>query len=260
MPGLRLNLRPVGGKAFRHPPYFRTKHLAIIGCTLSRQFAPWHDPRWTIASHTSARQFCEREPDWYFDLHRPECFRVPHKSWNPDFHTWLKTLQTPIFMQKAWPEIPMAVEFPLDRILAEFRAYFTNHVSYMIALAMTEGVERIGIFGCEYGHKDSEYVRQRGSLEYWLGRFEQAGGTVVMPKKHCSVLNFPSTLYGYASHDDLGRLTGDYKVQPAVEKPNEPPRPLTVIDMDRPDGRIPLMPPPDGAAIAWARSGHTIHQ
>jgi len=221
---MRLINRPVGGVAFRRPPFFRTPKLAVIGCTQSRQYAPWHDPSWTIGSHTSARQFAEREPDWYFDLHRRECFTVQDKAWNPHYYDWLKALQTPIFMQQAWPEIPMSVAYPLQRILSEYRAYFTNHVAYMIALAMTEGVKTIGLYGCEYA-QDGEYAVQRGSLEYWLGRFEQSGGTVVLPQQQCSVLAYPKTLYGYASHDANGKLTGDYKRPHKVTVPAAAPEP-----------------------------------
>jgi hypothetical protein len=201
---------PVGGQAFGRPPYFRTKKLGILGRTGNIQYAPFFDPSWTLASHTSAREMCKREPDWYFDLHRPECFRVESKSWNPQFYTWLKRLQTPIFMQEAWPEIPMAVRYPIERVLQEFRAYFTNHVSYLIALAIMEGVKTIGLFGCQYG-AFTEYSTQRGSVEYWLGRFEQAGGDVVLPVKDNTLLCYPAELYGYESHDAKGKLVGGYR-------------------------------------------------
>jgi hypothetical protein len=82
---------------------------------------------------------------------------------------------------------------------------------------MTEGVTTIGLFGCNYG-ADTEHSTQRGSLEYWLGRFEQAGGTVVLPVKASSLLNFPPELYGYESHDDKGRLIGGYADGFALKK------------------------------------------
>lgn len=205
----------VGGRRRGGPPFFPTKKLAVIGSTAASRFAPWHDPSWTIATHTCSRKQCGREPDWYFDLHRPECFKTQRKAWNPEYYTWLQNLQTPIFMQQAWPEIPMAVAYPLDRILSEFRGYLTNHVAFMIALAMTEGVTTLGVFGCEY-QNGSEYAKQRGSLEYWLGRFEQWGGKLVLPHRDSALLSFPRGLYGYESHDANGRLCGDYK----SEKPS----------------------------------------
>lgn len=257
----------VGGRVKHSAPYFRTKKLAIVGASGTERIAPFMDPSWTVATHTCARKSCLREPDWYFDLHRPECFKNQNKKWNPAYYTWLQNLQTPIFMQQAYESIPMSVAYPLDRILAEFRPYFANHAAFMIALAMTEGVETIGVFGCEYQH-GSEYAVQRGSLEYWLGRAEQAGIKLVLPNitndKLQALLNYPRTLYGYGSHDAEGKLTGDYKrVEPAtltVQTTDGPiKRALTLIDMDSAEGRPPLAKPPEGVEINWAKSGHTIH-
>lgn len=239
----------------RSPPFFKTKKLAIIGCTLSRQYAPWHDPSWTIVTHCSARPFCKREPDWYMDLHPPSCFRREQKGWHPSYYSWLKSLQTPIFMQESWPDIPMAVRYPIERILGEFRAYFTNHCAYMIALAMTEGVTHIGLYGCQYG-SGTEYAVQRGSLEYWCGRFEEHGGQVILPSKYSDLLNSPSKLYGYESHDlETGKLVPEYKRPLAVPKGDVrlgDGRVLTVLDNLPHDQWPPLMPPPDGQAIrSW---------
>lgn len=246
----------------RSPPFFRTSKVAIIGCTLSRKYTPWHDPSWTLVTHCSARKFCLREPEWYMDLHPPACFRTERKGWHTNYHSWLKSLQTPIFMQEEWDDIPMAVRYPRERILAEYRPYFTNHCAWMIALAMTEGVRTIGLFGCQYG-ASTEYAVQRGSLEYWLGRFEQGGGQVVLPPQYSDVLGYPGKLYGYESHDaDTGKLVPEYK-RPRHDdpKPTLPDgRTLTILDGLKPDERPPLMPPPTGEPIAWERSGHVVYQ
>jgi hypothetical protein len=232
----RSSLQANGGAAFRRPPFFRTKKLALLGSTDSLELAPWHDASWTLAAHPCCRPRCLREPDWYFDLHRPECFREEHKAWNPAYYTWLKRLQTPIFMQENWPDIPMSVRYPKERIFAEFRAYFTNHCAYMIALAMTEGVTHIGLFGCQYA--GAERGTQRDSLTYWLGRFEQSGGTVVIPARGNSLLT--KELYGYESHDAEGKLIPSYRVLPTIEK--KPGEPLMLQE----PSTVPLMAPPAG--------------
>ena len=206
-----------GGVGARRPPFFRTKKLALLGNTDSLAFAPFQDASWTLAAHPCCRPKCKREPDWYFDLHRPEVFTIEKKGWNAKYYQWLKRLQTPIFMQKNWPEIPMSVEYPLQRILSEFRAYFTNQCAFMIALAMTEGVTHIGLYGCQYAH-ETEHGVQRDSLTYWLGRFEQYGGTLVIPQKFNSLLCQPKGLYGYESHDETGKLLKPYQVTPTITK------------------------------------------
>ena len=243
----------VGGTAYRRPPFFKTKKLGLLGCTENVKDAPFYDPSWTLASHTAARSLpsVKREPDWYFDLHRKECFTQERKPWNSKYYTWLKNLQTPIFMQENWPEIAMSVRYPLERVLQEYRAYFTNHCAYMVALAMMEGVTTIGLWGCQYGIESERHV-QRGSLEYWLGRFEQNGGQVILPVRKNTLLSMPSKLYGYESHDEFGKLTGDYArmIPNKVEKDGKT-VPLTIIPPG--ETRPVLMALPKGVEPAWDR-------
>ncbi|HEX2674846.1 MAG TPA: hypothetical protein VHM25_28415, partial [Polyangiaceae bacterium] len=206
------------GSSFRRPPFFRTKKVGLLGSTDSLRYAPWFDQSWTLIAHPCCRPKCKREPDWYFDMHRPECFRVEKKPWNHDYHAWLKRLQTPIFMQKEWPDIPMAVRYPIEHVEAEFAStvtgdlFCTNHCAYMIALAMMEGVEQIGLWGCQYA--GNERGTQRESLLYWLGRFEQSGGRLVVPRRNNTLMTQP--LYGYASHDDDGKLVPQYRLLPGA--------------------------------------------
>lgn len=250
----------VGGAAHRRPPYFKTKKLGLLGNTSSLEFAPWFDPTWTLAAHPCCRPRCKREPDWYFDLHRPELFRKEERTWHRTYYTWLKTLQTPVFMQKNYADIPMSVAYPLERIQGEYRSYFTNQCAFMIALAMTEGVTHIGLFGCQYSH-ETEHGVQRDSLTYWLGRFEQYGGTVVIPPKWNTLLASPPLLYGYESHDEHGKLVPAYRVSPRIEVKNEDgtkeQRILAPVDMETAEGRVPLMVIP-GEPPAWSRSGHKV--
>jgi len=262
MSSLTLSRSHVGGSVYGRPPYFKTKKLGLLGNTSSLAYAPWFDPTWTLAAHPCCRPRCKREPDWYFDLHRKELFQQETRVWNATYYTWLRHLQTPVFMQQHYPEIPMSVAYPLMRIQAEFRSYFTNQCAFLIALAMTEGVTHIGLFGCQY-HAESEHGVQRDSLTYWLGRFEQAGGTLVIPALHNSLLCSPPLLYGYESHDERGKLVPAYRVVPTVMATKadggQRREQLVPVDMATAEGRVPLMPLPHGEAIAWERSGHAIH-
>lgn len=245
-----FQLRPPSER--RRPPFFQTERVAFVGMTPSHVWAPWHDKRWTIAVHPCCHTIVQREPDWWFDLHPPSCFRKD-KRWHRNYLKWLQHLRTPIFMQKDWPDIPMAVRFPKERILQEVRRpYFTNHVAWMIALCITEGVQEIGIFGCEYS-SDFERGLQRGSLEYWLGRFEGVGGHVVLPTGS-RLLNKPAKLYGYESHDSVtGVLVAEYSGPPKTkgEKVADPevPMGMTLLEGD-PKSWPPLAEPPDDVKAA----------
>jgi hypothetical protein len=135
----------------------------------------------------------------------------------------------------------------------------------MIALAMTEGVSVIGLFGVNYG-TEGEYMRQRGSAEFWLGRAVQSGVRVVLPAQ-CDLLADPVALYGYESHDEeTGLLKDVYKATPfkviTPLKPGEvyerakPPKELLAViaaeeaEYPRPDWALgPLPQRTDGQAI-----------
>jgi hypothetical protein len=227
-------------------------------------FAPWDDPTWKLWAHSSCRQKCVRMPDLLFDLHPKELWSDPvKKHWDPQYLFWLKQSATPIYMQQRYAEAPGSIEYPFQRVMAEWGAhpYFGNQVAWMIALALMEGVTHIGVYGCEYAH-ETEYGPQRGSAEFWLGVAIGRGVQVCFPPK-CSLLKEPALLYGYESHPNGIRDKSYSKKafsQPKVEaaKPGEPGVALTVIDpnsTERPKLRPVLGPNglPTGQEPDWAR-------
>jgi hypothetical protein len=187
------------------------RKIALLGShSASLVDAPWSDPSWELWGHASARAWYKRELDRYFDVHLPSCRKQPHKK---AYRDWLSRNTVPIWMQDKYADVPASCRYPKGRILAEFayahqRQYFKNHVAWMIALAITEGVTHIGLFGVNYG-TNSEYEMQRGSAEYWLGQLDGRGINVILPEQ-CTLLAEPKGLYGYESHDEEGRLTPAY--------------------------------------------------
>ncbi len=196
----------------------RLRKIALLGShEASLKYAPWDDPSWELWGHAASYKFNKRTCDRYFDLHRRECWTKTNGK-GQQYLKWLAYNQSPIYMQERYPDVPASIRYPLERITSEFRPYFTGHAAYMIALALTEGVTHIGFFGINYG-PDSEYGTQRGSCEYWMGVAEARGVQLVLPKS-ITLLNEPAELYGYASHDEDGKLVKSYtqrvwKQQPA---------------------------------------------
>ena len=231
MPGHEVRLpRPAAARMGRK--------LALCGShSASLEDAPWDDPSWEFWGHASSRAWYRREMDRYFDLHVKACWtRVGKKG--SRYPKWLASNTVPIYMQRVYPEVPASVKYPKGRILAEFsdaRGYFTNHVAWMIALALTEGVSTIGLFGVNYS-TEGEYMRQRGSAEYWLGRASGAGVRLVLPEQ-CSLLREPALLYGYESHDE----------QTGILKPAYAPRAWknTEIIMVQPGQKYKTAKPPE---------------
>ena len=178
----------------------RLRKVAMLGGAKSLQYAPWWDATWELWSHASCRHLCKRDPDLLWDLHPKDLWSDPtKKNWDPKYATWLKTNRTPIMMQEVYPEVPSSIKYPFATMITEFpRGYMANHLAYMVALALMEGVTHIGVFGCDYS-TGSEYGPQRGSAEYWLGVAEGRGVQVLIPPG-CDLLGKPELLYGYESH------------------------------------------------------------
>lgn len=195
----------------------RVRKVGLLGShEATLKHAPWTDPSWELWGHASSRGFYKRPPERYFDLHRQECWTKSNNK-GEAYLRWLASNTVPIFMQERYPTVPASVRYPKERILAEYRRYFTGHGAWMVALAITEGVTHIGLFGVNYGKStsrgaDCEYGVQRGSLEYWLGVAEARGVKVVLAEGS-TILDDPHELYGYESHDEHGLLVQSYRAR-----------------------------------------------
>jgi len=93
----------------------------------------------------------------------------------------------PIYMMERTPEIPMSIRFPREQIMTYFpRSYWTNTISWELALAIMEGFEEIHIYGVDMAQDDllcNEYSAQRPSCEYYIGYAEGRGIRVYLPEE-----------------------------------------------------------------------------
>jgi hypothetical protein len=219
----------------------RLRKVGLLGShTNSLVYAPWDDPSWELWGHSSARYLYKRQPDLYFDLHRKECW-TRRNNMKAQYPVWLSTNGVPIYMQAKHKEVPASRKYPLENVLMEIPEryrYFTNHVAYMIALALSQGVTHLGLFGINYGHR-SEYQTQRGSAEFWLGVAHGRGVHLVLPGSS-TLLQEPKGLYGYNSHDENGKLEKEYQFVPAV----------VTEQTETPDGKRLTLHPPESVPLA----------
>lgn len=172
----------------------RLRKIAIIGSAPTVDLAPWYDPSWEIWAHATVYRYCKRV-DRYFDLHPWEWISTKPV---PGYLDWLKTNQTPIYMQRKMRDVPHSVRFPKERVMAEYPRYFTSHAAWMIALALSEGVTHLGFFGIHYA-LDEEHKKQRAGCEFWMGVAIGKGVQIVNPEGS-PLLREPKWLYGYESH------------------------------------------------------------
>lgn len=173
----------------------RLRKIALIGSAPTVDLAPWYDPSWEIWAHATCYGYCKRV-DRYFDLHP---WKWISEKPVPGYLEWLKALQTPVYMQRKFREVPASVRYPSERMIAEYPRYFTSHAAWMIALALSEGVTHLGFYGIHYA-LDEEHKKQRTGCEFWMGVAVGRGVQIVNPPGS-PLLREPGWLYGYESHD-----------------------------------------------------------
>jgi hypothetical protein len=174
----------------------RRKKVAIIGFSAtSVHLAPWHDAEWELWGMNQAYTLFERQPDRWFELHLPDA--QPDVAL-PSYHQDLAQFPCPVYMIEPDPKISTSVRYPLDRVRlitpTLYHRYFTSSAAFMIALAMAEGFETIGLYGidCTIG---TEYETQKPCIEAWCSL--AIGRTIEVIIPPTSSLFKTPFLYGY---------------------------------------------------------------
>ena len=186
----------------------RRKKVAIVGfASSSRLKAPYTDQSWEVWGMNQLYRFIPRATRWW-ELHPhtgPTSYlsdQVP----GTDYMAWLKACPVPLYMVSQHSGIPNSVEYPLQRMMDEFglegirpdmkgKGYFHSSVDYMIALAISEGFEEIGIWGVDMTH-DTEWGYQKPSGSFWIGVATGRGIKVTVPVES-ALLNNEGYRYGY---------------------------------------------------------------
>lgn len=134
----------------------------------------------------------------WFEMHALDFL----KNWNPRYVEWLAAQDRgPIYMQEHYPEIPRSVAFPRDEINADLgkrygfsHDYFTSSFSYMLALAIHERFQVVGLYGMGF-ILDGEAQYERPGLEYLIGIAQGSGMKVTLGST--SLLLKIHYVYGY---------------------------------------------------------------
>ena len=184
------------------------RKIAVVGlASTTHDDAPFEDnswEKWGLPWDERSWPFLDR----YFDIHPLECIREAIPSfYSHGYEDRLRDLN-PLYMQEAYPDIPNAIKYPLQRVSALVGDYFNSSVAYMIALAIDEAVDEIGLWGIDMdgpgdeGHCN-EYGDQRPNCEYLLGFARARGITIHLPPE-CPILKFRGEF-------PLGKLIPDYE-------------------------------------------------
>ena len=127
-----------------------------------------------------------------------------------DFHvSGLRMSKVPVYMLDKQDDIRMSVQFPMKEVTAlvgktnKGTPYLESSIAYMMALAILEKVDRIGIWGVDL-HCDSEYAFQRPNMEYLVGLARGRGIKVYIPPQSALLTHQTGVPYGYWSSTDPG--------------------------------------------------------
>jgi hypothetical protein len=164
--------------------------VAIVGFAPTWPMAPFKDPDVEIWACNEFHLLAPRI-DLLFELHgRKEIAEKERDKEKQEHLNWLKNAKIPIVMQKHFDDIPNSIPFPKDYIMSKFgerfigegqkETYFTNTISWQIALAIDVGFKEILLYGINMAN-DEEYASQRPSVEYFVGLARGLGIKVFIP-------------------------------------------------------------------------------
>ena len=167
------------------------KKIAVLGSAVSSvRFAPYNEPDWEIWSCSPANRNIPRCDVW-FELHNVE---LKIREGLADWMEWLKK-QPKVYMQQALPDFPGSIMYPLKEMIEKHgRYWWTSQISYMLALAIEQKPDIIGIYGVDMA-ANAEYSQQRAGCYYFIEAAQKAGIELVVPPE--SDLLEPPPLYGY---------------------------------------------------------------
>ncbi len=167
----------------------KVKKVAIVGTAMTFKDAPYGDPSWELWGLNDHWNNMPRATRW-FEANYEAASKTP-VSHSPNMVRldWLKKCPIPVYMEKHYDDVPMSVRYPYEEIndwVGELdpcgREYFTNSVSYMIALAIYEGFDVIHLYGVDMA-VGSEYEMQRPSCEFWIGIAKGQGIKLYIPNQ-----------------------------------------------------------------------------
>ncbi len=201
-------------------PALKRQSVAIIGFTQHSYEAPWKHPEWDFFGLNDLHQVFEQQMPGCFQTDQVQWFQLHRRGYGGEFgeypgardgtHAeWLTKQTCPIWQWETDPLIPSSRAYPIREVLnmrhpltGELlcpERYMNNSISWMLALAILQGYQQIGLFGVDMAmdgvHGESEYGWQRPSVEFWIGVARGLGIKVVMPE--VSEVLKCGYLYGY---------------------------------------------------------------
>jgi hypothetical protein len=168
--------------------------IALLGShPASMNMAPFGDPSWELWA-CSPQNFNQPRIDAWFELHSLD------RKWVPGNEPYVQTLVNHPRVYIAVPDarLPNGVLYPKDEILAKYpplhHGMFSSSVAWMLALAIEQKPDEIGMWGIDMAAGD-EYEYQRPGCHYFMGVASELGIKITVPVQSDILEVHP--LYGY---------------------------------------------------------------
>jgi len=210
------------------------KKVAIVGFSeTTRDLAPYEDPAYEIWACNHLYRFIPRGDRW-FEIHTLEELKIKYGNTNnanddvsdwEAYYRWMRELPEGqiLYMMEAHETIPQSRTLPIEELKARYyfleeetatapravsrvhrpRAVFKSTISYMIAMALSEGFTTIALYGIDMV-LDFEYGFQRHNTHYFLGWARGMGVDVIIPEK-CALMKEADGMDLYAYENTVDR-------------------------------------------------------
>jgi hypothetical protein len=186
--------------------------VALVGtCPSSRMLAPYANGDWEIWACSPGNAFglLPRVTRW-FEIHGDLGWAESGEWGASKYVDWLNEQDFTVYAQNR-EYIKKAIPYPLDEMIAKHSLYFfTSTFAYMMALAIAEGAEEIGLFGIDMT-LPNEYSDQRPAMQHFIVMCMAIGIKIGAPDE--SDIMRPPPLYGYVDATPHGRKLQVYTTE-----------------------------------------------
>jgi hypothetical protein len=169
--------------------------IAVMGSApSSRHQAPFDDPEWEIWC-CSPPNFDLPRVDAWFELHNLDR-KFSNKRNKPYVDTLVRHPR--VYIAQPDPRLPQGIVLPWQDLVAKYGPdFFTSSVAWMLASAIEQKPEKIGLWGVDMSASE-EYGNQRQGCKFFIREARKQGIGIYAPPT--SDILAPMPLYAIKEH------------------------------------------------------------
>lgn len=158
----------------------KKRKIAIIGTAPQWQLAPFDDPEWEIWGIFGVVG-CNKRMTRVYELHDKSII-LPMAENHHSKKYWeiVNAMGDNYITKDHYDQAPNAKRFDFNSKLEKYGPYFASSAAWLIAEAIDEGADVIGIWGVNMA-SDTEYAYQKPSCTYVIGYAKAKGIEVIIP-------------------------------------------------------------------------------